>query len=171
MTVYIVGGFMRSGTTMMMRAVQAGGLPAHVGPSDREQSLMELDRPSSLSPRFPMAFEGKVIKVLRQGILRIQPRSPMDPYKIVFMHRDASAISRSLAAFTGLKLDPDNIGEQIDHIRTQLRKRVDVDVVDMHYEHLLKEPTAAFEYLRYVGWPIEPYEARKIVDPKLRHYR
>lgn len=79
--VYVIGGFMRSGTSMMMRALEAGGMEACYRKS-RDQmkaryaddqydpnagGLYELERRDYRRPDFPIGYEGKLIKCLQRG--------------------------------------------------------------------------------------------------------
>ena len=82
-TLYVVSGFMRTGTSMMMKALEAGGLDACYKQSREEMKnryadehydpniggLYELERKDYQKPNFPRDYEGKLIKCLNKGII------------------------------------------------------------------------------------------------------
>jgi len=95
--IYIVTGYMRSGTSMMMQALIAGGLEADY--DERRERMndnygdkfyrpngggfYELSYMEYKKENFPLDHEGKLIKALRGGIDQIAPHE----YKIVMMLR------------------------------------------------------------------------------------
>lgn len=102
---YIVSGFVRSGTSMMMDALIAGGMAAewsrerdeamnrkfadeHFKPNEsyREVALTEY---SDLD--FPLKYDGKLIKVMSWGLAQMR----RIPHRIVFMLRDPWEIAES----------------------------------------------------------------------------
>ena len=107
--IYIVAGSQRTGTSMMMQALMAGGLQADFDPSRDQMNAQygdedykpnaggfyELRKDQYHAVGFPRAHEGKLIKVLNEGVLKIAPRSAGDPYRIVFMRRDAEEMRQS----------------------------------------------------------------------------
>ena len=99
--IHIVSGFMRSGTSMMMRALESGGMDAcyrgsrddliekhsdeHYSPNP---ALYELERKDYRDPNFPDGYEGKLIKCLAPGMFRLK----VGEYRIIFMRRDYEEI-------------------------------------------------------------------------------
>ena len=169
---------MRSGTSMMMEALEAGGLKA-VYSRERDKRLndrwgelneevqylpneryFELSTDDYLSPKFPKAYEGKLIKCLVGGVLRLPPISQ---YKIIFMRREQSEIVRSLAAFFG---NVESAAESVS-FNAQLDTAIDIlrdrrSVVSLHeiwYEDVLTDPLSVFSSL---DWPIDIEKAAAI---------
>ena len=82
-TLYVVSGFMRTGTSMMMRALEAGGMNAAYRISREKMrehyadefydpnigGLYELERKDYQSFYFPRQFEGKLIKALNNFLI------------------------------------------------------------------------------------------------------
>ena len=99
---YIVSGYMRTGTSMMMRALEAGGMEtawskkrdnnfSGVSYVANQGGMYELDEKEIYSPGFPTPYEGKVIKLLSTKVRILKPGK----YLIVFMRRDADEILAS----------------------------------------------------------------------------
>lgn len=184
--IYIVSGFMRSGTSMMMKALEAGGMdaayskardermnkkwgepdiPAGYVPND---SYYELDAENYRSEDFPYAYEGKLIKCLWGGILRL----PVGEYRIVFMRRNVNEIRRSLIAFFGRahqfaeRLDFDEQMERIVGIIKDRRSVISLDV--LHYADVVSDPLKEFSKL---DWPIDPQKAANVPNTHKKRQR
>ena len=187
--IYIVAGSQRTGTSMMMRALMAGGLQADYDPSRDQMNdqygdedykpnaggFYELRKDQYQAVGFPRAHEGKLIKVLNEGVLKIAPRSAEDPYRIVFMRRDAEEMRQSWQAFFGVNMThPAADDERQDIIEGALRMRRDCDVVTVRYRDFLTGPphhSAWFSLMVYHGWPIDPATAAATIDPALCHMK
>jgi hypothetical protein len=173
---YIVSGFMRCGTSMMMEALEAGGLEAAYSqkrdaamnarwgqpdylPNDR---YYELDGDDYLRGGLAERYAGKLVKCLWGGIIRLPPCDA----RIVFMRRPAAEIRVSLLAFFGTDYAatqfPD-LDKAMDGIVDVLRDRKSfrsVDVVDYH--DVLRNPKAVFRALAGKGWPIDASKAAAV---------
>ena len=172
---YIVSGFMRSGTSMMMRALIAGGLtPAYDKGIDIElneteanpNGFYELSMEEYLDPTFPKAYEGKVIKCLWKGALELIEGN----YKMIFMVRDPEEIRKSFErCFEGdppLYLDKyrEKMGEAIE----ALNYNSDIDLVVFNYWRVIEDPLSAFNLLKARGWPIDINKCVSIIEPRIR---
>lgn len=182
--IYIVSGYMRSGTSMMMQALEAGGMEAVYsakrdermnrkwGASDYKpnERYYELEAEDYQDASFPSAYEGKLIKCLWGGMLRLRP---VTEYRIVFMRRDTKAIQRSLTAFFRQPTEQAqnvNFQRQLDNVVSILRDRRSViSVHEVQYVDVVSNPLAVFEILAGDGWPIDPAKAAEI--PQARKMR
>jgi hypothetical protein len=170
---YIVSGFMRSGTSMMMRALEAGGLDAvYSTKRDSEMnarwgqpdylpndSYYELDGDDYLRGGLEQRYPGKLVKCLWGGVLRLPPGD----YRVVFMRRPAAEIRVSLLAFFGSDYAatqfPD-LDKAMDGVIDILRDRRSFRSVDvLHYKDVLANPRKAFASL---NWPIDVKKAAAI---------
>jgi hypothetical protein len=173
---HIVSGFMRSGTSMMMQALEAGGMQAVYSPKrDQEMnarwgqpdylpndSYYELDGEDYLRGDLGARYDGKLIKCLWGGILRLPPGD----YRVVFMRRPAAEIRVSLLAFFGddyaARQYPD-LDKAMDGIVEILKDRKSFRSVDVvHYHDVLRQPEAVFRRLAGNGWPISASKAAAI---------
>lgn len=170
---YVVSGFMRTGTSMMMRALEAGGMEAvYSARRDAEMnarwgqpdylpndSYYELDAEDYLRGDLEQRYGGKLIKCLAAGALRLPPGD----YRIVFMRRPAAEIRVSLLAFFGSDQPATQHGDLdrvMDNVAAILRDRKSFCSVDeLHYHDVLRDPVAAFASL---NWPIDVSKAAAI---------
>lgn len=175
--IYLVSGFMRSGTSMMMRALEAGGLT--VAKDTKRTEAMnarwgEVDKPNAylpnddyyemltephLNPRFPAAYDGKLVKVMYGGVIKL----PLWEYRAVFMRRPANDIKLSmLAAFddTSAICWRENFDSQMQRIVSILRdRRSFLSVDEVWYDDVLADPR---KVLASLDWPIDAEKAARI---------
>lgn len=180
--IYIVSGFMRSGTSMMMRALEAGGLEAVYNPSRdqmndkfgdddykiNDEGFYELSREEYLHPQFPDNHNGKLVKCLWGGMTML--RASRNKKRIVFMRRPIEEIADSYEAAFGHR-HPAAIPEledKLDRIQGILGKRRDVELHVLQYHDVIKDPLKAFESL---GWPVDAHKAAAVVNPELYRHR
>lgn len=159
--VYVVSGFMRSGTSMMMKALEAGGMEAAYRQSrdvmkdrfaDAEYDpniggLFELERADYQKPDFPHGYEGKLIKALRMGPGRmaVMPGG----IRVVFMRRDAEEIRQSYMAFFGRSdFTVEQIEADVERSLTAARNRRDTRVLEVWYRGVVENPRPWFERIR-----------------------
>lgn len=182
-TTYIVSGFMRTGTSMMMAALEAGGLDPVFNPSrddlnDRhgdehykpnEGGFYELSRQQYQQIGFPGMYAGRLLKCLWGGLPRLCPGQ----YLVVFMMRDPEEIRQSFEAFFGTTAPPSlkQYKSIMDLSVALLRNRRDTHVHVLQYRDAVDQPLRSFRRLRELGWPISVDEAAAIVDPDLCRFR
>lgn len=186
-TIYIVSGFMRTGTSMMMKALEAGGLTAAYS-DDRDKlkdlytdkyynpnegGLYELDRADYMTMDFPNQFHGKLIKVLQKGVPHMQVTQGAH---VIFMRRDQEEIRQSFLAFFNTSLQSPLFDEQfqlrMDNILAQIKNRKDVlSCTELWYRDVITDPAAAFGQLKAVGWDIDINKAAAVVKPELLRYK
>jgi len=178
---FFVSGYMRSGTSMMMQALVAGGLePAfnksrenmnqQFGDEDYKpnaKGFYELNRSQYRALDFPKAHEGKVLKCLYGGINKIIAGD----YKIVFMMRNFEEIRQSYDAFfdTDATLDVDQYTAIMANTIGILQQRRDVDLTVLNYRDVIDNPVKEFTKLAH--WGINVEEAAKVVDPELLRFK
>lgn len=173
---YIVSGFMRTGTSMMMRALEAGGLEAvYSKRRDAEMnarwgqpdylpndSYYELEAEDYLRGDLEQRYPGKLVKCLWGGVIRLPPSD----YRVVFMRRPAAEIRVSLLAFFGddyaARQFPD-LDKAMNGIVGVLKDRKSFRSVDVvEYRDVLADPAKVFRRLKSGGWPIDVKKAAAI---------
>lgn len=179
--VYAVGGFMRSGTTMMMQALEAGGLVvdrAPVGDASRddyelsaaqmragwELQLGSIEVGDALpSGRFPSAHRGHLIK-LPAGAGRYCDPQP-GGYVVVYMRRSAEAIIASQMARWGRANSAEDIERITERDLAMWLDRGDcpVRVIEVEYDDVVADPMGSMQRIAAFGLPINPKRAAKIV--------
>jgi hypothetical protein len=180
--IYIVTGLMRSGTSMMMHALIAGGMKAAYERKDTEylwdgdyhpnqNGFFELPE-TAYDDKFPMQFNTKLIKVPFKVLGDLNRTKGM---RIVYMTRPFEEINQSydryITTFEPHRKGVDDFVERIPYTLGRLIGRKDIvrfDVFDYH--KVISRPLAHFELLKSHGWPVNPEKAAAIPDAKLRHY-
>ena len=181
MTIYIVSGDgPRCGSTMMMRALEAGGIELSYDPACDfpDDAICELPLSTQLQEGFPgPEYEGKCLKVW------CAPWGPLThlisgEYKVIWLTRPAESRWKSVIAFhsqSPLGMMVDGAFNEVVKLKDMavlagkfaVENREDMEVSEVSYEDVLKAPLAVFEEL---GWPIDPLKASKIVDPSRRNF-
>jgi hypothetical protein len=179
--IYIVSGLFRSGTAMMVKAIDEGGIPAAYD-EERNRDIieyvrpdyhpnihgwMELNRDRYKEDGFPSVYDGKVVKIPFHSLHKVAycPNG----MRVVFMRRDIEEIILSMANLgkTSINLD---IGERFVGLIDDFSKRKDVvSVHEFWYSDVLADPLKHFKILAADGWPIDPEKAAQVPDPKHRH--
>lgn len=90
----VVSGLARSGTSMMMRAIDAAGVPAFHDDfrrADRRNPAGYFEHSAVFTGK-PWDAEGMCVKVLAPHL----PAMPPGEYRVVFMRRDLDAVRKSM---------------------------------------------------------------------------
>lgn len=180
--IYIVSGFMRSGTSMMMKALEAGGLEAvynkdrdkmndQFGDADykiNEGGFYELTRQDYMHPDFPDNHNGKLVKCLWGGMIHLKASENIK--NVIFMRRPIDEIARSYEAAFEYP-HPEAIPElslKLDKVQGILSMRRDVKLHVVQYHDVLVDPIKVFDAL---DWPIDSVKAAMVVNPELYRHR
>lgn len=175
---------MRSGTSMMMKALEAGGMTACYRQSRDEMKdrfadahydpnvggLYELERADYMRPDFPRGYEGKLIKALRMGPGRmaVMPGG----VKVLFMRRDAEEIRQSYMAFFGsADWTVEAIESQVQQSLEAIRNRRDTGVMEVPYRAVVESPVEWFARIRNFGFPIAVDKSAAVVSDQHLRYR
>lgn len=177
--IYLVTGFMRSGTSMFMQALEAGGMTVvrsesrdrmNAAHSDElyrpnPESLYEPDVREMREPGWPRQHDGKALKVVAPFL----PRLAVHGYRVVFMRRDPEEIRQSYEGAFGVRLRVERIEQTVFEGLRTLRNRRDVhDLVGLNFADVIDDPVSAFASL---NWPIDAQAAVSVVDPSLYRFR
>jgi hypothetical protein len=179
--IYVVTGYMRTGTSMMMQALAAGGLTPAFAPERETMNARFGDehyRPNAggfyevaLSEYeeagFPLAYEGKLIKVLDWAVARMAPHE----YRVVYMRRDPEEIRQSFEAAFGSRLDVSHYEARTARNIALLNNRKDVQLVVCSYRQVIRNPSAHFLGLWEEGWPVDVDAAAAAIDPARCRFR
>ena len=178
--IYIVSGFFRSGTSMMMQALHHGGIPVYRNlKRDRlnEHYTDRMNRPNPVSlyepsfddlkvPGFPRWHNGHLVKLLVPFLSAMA----VHEYRVVVMRRDPEAIMESYAkAFKEhwdramLDLWIDEYPQRMEEAQKWFENRRDVysvHIVDL--DEVVKDPVGTFSLLKSAGWPLDPIKAAQV---------
>jgi len=186
----IVSGLPRSGTSLMMQMLDAGGLPVlsdgeRKADTDNPKGYLEWERIKQLpkDPSLIAEAEGKVVKVISQLILSL----PADyEYRIVFMQRPLPEVLKSqdemlrrrgnADAISSSSTDTSAIEEAFQRhlieVNRWLAGRRNLQVSRVHYHRVLREPKAvAEEIAAFLQVPLDIEAMVRQVDGSLYRNR
>lgn len=185
--IIVVSGLPRSGTSMMMMTLEAGGLEAfidniRVADDDNPKGYYELERVKQLDKGdtgWLLEARGKVVKVI-SALLKHLPSDHQ--YKVVFMHRDMDEIMGSQKKMLINRSEDPN--KASDEELTELFKKhkasvfnclhmqPNVDLLDIHYGEFLADPQQNVQRINtFLGGHLNVERMVEVADPKLYRNR
>ena len=182
----IVSGLPRSGTSLMMQMLDAGGLPVlsdgeRQPDTDNPKGYLEWERIKQLQkdPSLIAEAEGKVVKVISEFIRSL----PSDhDYRIVFMQRPLPEVLKSqdemLRRRGNTELVTDNSAVEeffqrdLIEVNKWLAGQANMQVLRVHYHRVLREPKAvAEEVAAFLQVPLDIETMVRQVDGSLYRNR
>lgn len=185
--IVVISGLPRSGTSMMMKMLEAGGLFAmtdslRVPDADNPKGYYEFERVKQLDKGdtswLPEA-RGKVIKVI-SALLKYLPDN--EHYKVIFIRRNMSEIlasQRKMLINRGE--DPDKMDDaqmamlfekHVQQTEAWLADQPSFDTLYVHYSDILSDPvTQAQRISDFLGGRLDTEKMVEVVDPELYRNR
>jgi hypothetical protein len=181
----IVSGLPRSGTSLMMQMLAAGGMILLTDferkpDADNPRGYYEWE-PAKLLPKQPDRIdeaEGKVVKVISLLLLSV-PRGRN--YRVIFMERPLPEVLASQDEMLRRrgKMDSQSsdlltsaYAEHLRDVRAWLEKRTDIVVCRVGYRKLLKDPAGTSEAVRdFLTLDLDLESMVRQVDPSLYRNR
>jgi hypothetical protein len=185
-TIVVVSGLPRSGTSMMMKMLEAGGLPVltdHVRTADEDnpRGYYEFERVKQIEhdQSWLADARGKVVKMIA-ALLKHLPGAYR--YKIVFMQRhidEVLASQRQMLVRRGEPTDriPDEkmaalFDKHVERVRAWLDGQPNMQVLYVHYSDVLADPAQQARRLnRFLGNTLDAKDMAQVVDPTLYRQR
>jgi len=183
----VVSGLPRSGTSMMMKMLGAGGLELATdeirsADEDNPKGYFELEKVKELDKSkqkdWVAAYRGKVIKVISFLLLDLPPDSA---YKVIFMRRNLDEVIASQNKMLDRRGEPQggDDAKMIGLYKTPLRKvefllreRKNFESLDVDYKQALEQPREYAERVsRFLGLPLDVGRMAEVVDPELYRNR
>ena len=183
----VVSGLPRSGTSMMMKLLEAGGLPPmtdniRTADEDNPKGYYEFERVKQL-PKGDVAWlpeaQGKVVKV----IAALLPYLPAGyQYRVIFMQR---AMAEVLASQKQMLIrrseDPDKIPDDViaklfekhlKQVNDWISQQSNVQRLDVNYNEMLKNPQPFIEQINaFLDNQLDAAQMATVVDPSLHRQR
>ena len=148
---YIVSGLERSGTSLIMQLLRAGGVPcafdtASRPPDDNNpRGYFELEGGKVISRLrdgvFPLAdYRGRFIKITAYGMKFLPPGN----YRVIYTERNIEEVLDSMEKMAQVK-DPDREGTKAafiklnEMVKGQLGGRMDVKLLLVNYNAIVRE--------------------------------
>lgn len=186
-SIVIVSGLPRSGTSMMMKMLEVGGIPpltdqVREADEDNPKGYYEFERVKKLrkgdAAWLPQA-RGKVVKVIA-ALLPYLPDTY--GYQILFMQR---AMPEILASQRKMLLnrgeDPDKISDQdmarlfekhLRQVQAWMDTQPHVTYLEVNYNQMLADPRPQVDQVnRFLGGGLDTQRMLQVVDPSLYRQR
>jgi len=184
--IVVVSGLPRSGTSMMMKMLAAGGLRPFTdnirqADDDNLKGYYEFERVKQLETDkawLPEA-KGKVVKII-SALLRHLP--PEYVYKIIFMQRDIQEIlasQRQMLIRRG-KYDPNVSDDELankfrlhlEHVGDWISRQSNIDVIYLNYNEILQNKRKqCIEINEFLGKKLDVEKMAKEIDYSLYRQR
>ena len=184
-TIYVVSGLPRSGTSMMMKMLEAGGLRPltdniRSADDDNLQGYYEFERVKAMKDgdtAWVGDAQGKVVKVISALLENL----PADyNYKIIFMEREMMEILASQRKMLERRGKPGNpaedgkfaelYGKHLEKIKAWLTGRSNMDVLYVRYNEMIAHPMEyASKVAEFLGAPMNVKAMEEV--PQEQYYR
>jgi LPS sulfotransferase NodH len=187
LVITVVSGLPRSGTSLMMKMLEAGGLPVMqdgIREADRDnpKGYYEFERVKQMDKgdtAWMVEAQGKVVKII-SALLKHMP--PEYEYRVIFMRRhmkEVLASQRKMLVHRGEdaeKMDDEKMGELFEKHMAQvfawLGQQPNVRYIQIHYNDLLADPVAyARQVDEFLDGRLDEQKMIEMVDPKLYRNR
>lgn len=185
--VTVISGLPRSGTSMMMKMVEAGGIPPitdHIREADEDnpKGYYEFERVKQLDKgdtAWVKDAEGKAVKVISQ-LLKHLPNTHQ--YRIIFMRRNMDEILASQKKMLiNRGEDPNQAPDEeisalfeahLQNVISWMRVQPNVETLFVHYSDILANPEPHVKQInRFLGNNLDTDAMTTIVDPNLYRNR
>lgn len=185
--IVLVSGLPRSGTSMMMKMLEAGGIKVmedgvRTPDIDNPKGYYEYERVKNLEKETDKSYlreaRGKVIKII-SFLLKDLP--PDNDYRIVFMRRDLDEVLASQNKMLKHRNETDTSDDaamreaylnHIASVRIMTRKKPNWQTIEIRYDDTVKNPTATAAALNaFLGGKLDEKAMVAAVDGELYRNR
>ncbi len=185
--VIVVSGLPRSGTSMMMKMLDATGLPImtdheRTADEDNPKGYFEYERVKDLHDETDKSWvreaRGRVLKVISH-LLGDLPDENF--YRVILMRRDFDEIIASQNKMLDRRGEENPIADAeakeayIRHlvdVRFMVRKRPNFEMIEVHFTQALETPrTFVTDVNAFLGGSLDTDEMISVVDPELYRNR
>jgi len=181
---YIVSGLERSGTSMIMQILHAGGVPMAYDdsrPADESnpKGYFELEGGKIINKlmdgSFPLKnFSGKCIKITAFGLNYLPPGK----YKIIYSERNLDEIMDSMEKMAKIKDDSrqetlESFRKLNNMVKNKIETRPDIDVLFVNFNDILTSPKDSIEKIyQFLGDSVLDLDKMiEVVDNRLYRQR
>jgi hypothetical protein len=185
--IVVVSGLPRSGTSMLMKMLEAGGLPLvvdgqRVADEDNPKGYYEDERVKNLAQELDRgwlkAARGRAIKII-SFLLKELP--PQHNYRVVFMRRNLQEVLASQgkmlkrlgeASDTGDERMRELFENDLWKARYLLKHRPQFETLEVHYRDVLEKPAEQADRInRFLGGGLDVAAMSGVVDRELYRNR
>jgi hypothetical protein len=183
----VVSGLPRSGTSMMMKMLEAGGIPPitdelRAADEDNPKGYYEFERVKQVDKgdvSWVPSAKGKVVKVI-SALLKYLPND--QPYRVVFVRRNMPEIlasQRKMLIRRGE--DPDKMDDEqmamlfekhVRQVEAWLAAQPNIRTLYVHYSDVLANPLPQIATINdFLGGTLDTNRMAEVVDPELYRNR
>ncbi len=186
--IVVVSGLPRSGTSMMMGMLEAGGLAIlsdaeRAADVDNPKGYFELERIKHLEKEPDKSYlrdgRGKAVKAIS---FLIKDLPDDNDYRVIFMRRDLDEVLVSQEKMIARLDQGDTSAEKEamreayrnDIVRTRLhcRKRANFELIEIHYRQAIEDPPGACRSINeFLGGGLDEAAMRAAIDASLYRNR
>ncbi len=184
--IIVVSGLPRSGTSMMMSMLVAGGIPAmtdsiRTADEDNPKGYFELEKVKGLAKDNGWLAEagGRAVKII-SALLKHLPAEYS--YKVIFMRREMSEVLASQRQMLIRRGEPtDAVSDErmaemfrkhLAEVESWLAKQPNIEVIYTDYNQMLGAPAAPIETInRFLGGQLDAAAMSAVVDKTLHRQR
>jgi tetratricopeptide (TPR) repeat protein len=177
----LVSGLPRSGTSLMMQMLAAGGLPAltdgaRAADPDNPRGYLEWEpvRRIAEHPQALVGARGRALKV----VSALLPALPREGCRVLFMERDLREIRDSQTAMlrrrssTAPIAGVEELGRHLTEVRAWLARQPHLDVCFVSHAELMRRPAAVAAQLRdFLRLDLDIGAMAAVVEPALHRQR
>ena len=186
--IVVVSGLPRSGTSMMMRMLEAGGIPIMTDAErqadvDNPTGYFELERIKNLEEETDKSYlregRGKAVKAIS---FLIKDLPDDNDYRVIFMRRDLDEVLTSQEKMIARLDQGDTAADREamkeayrnDIVRTRLHCRncPNFELIEVHYKTAIEDPAAVARAVNeFLGSGLDEAAMREAVDASLYRNR
>jgi hypothetical protein len=184
--IIVVSGLPRSGTSMMMNVLAAGGVPAmtdsiRTADEDNPKGYFELEKVKELAKDKAWLADagGRAVKII-SALLKHLPADYR--YRVIFMRREMSEILASQRQMLVRRGEPtDAVSDErmaemfrkhLGEVESWLAKQPNIEVIYTNYNQMLDAPAAHIETInRFLGGQLDTAAMSAVVDKTLHRQR
>lgn len=179
----IVSGLPRSGTSMMMQMLAAGGVPVlsddvRSPDEDNPRGYYELEavKRTRQDAAWLISSEGKAVKIVH-ALLRDLPIDR--PYRVILMRRRIETVLKSQTTMLerlgneGARLEPEQLArtyeQQLEQVKDYMNRHACFEFIEVWYGAVLEYPRSQIERInRFLSGELNVELMAAAVDPALR---
>lgn len=186
-SIIVVSGLPRSGTSMLMKMLEAGGIPPltdsiRTADDDNPKGYYEFERVKAMDKgdtSWLSDARGKSVKVI-SALLKYLPADYH--YKIIYIHRNMPEIlasQRKMLVRRGEdpdKIDDDQMADlfskHVAQVESWLIEQPNMAVLYVHYSDILSDPEPQITKINsFVGGQLDTDQMAMVIDPALYRNR
>ncbi len=184
--IIIVSGLPRSGTSMMMKMLEAGGIPLltdqiRQADEDNPKGYYEFERAKKLpdgdTAWLPEA-QGKAVKIIAALLMEL----PSDySYRVLFMRREIREVLASQSKMLERRgeeksVDDDTMAvlfqKHLQQVEAWMQSQPNLQYLDVDYNAMVRDPWPQIKAInRFLGGELDEEAMATVIDPQLYRQR